>query len=470
MDYISTRNQYKTLKFDEIFLSGLATDGGLYVPQNYPEFSTAEIQSLQNHNYQELALKIIQPFIGDAIESTKLQEIINQTYNENFNHNPNNKENIAPIVNLDKDLYILELFHGPTAAFKDFALQLVGRIMQYLLKKKNQQAIILGATSGDTGSAAIYGCKNSDNSDIFILHPHNKVSDIQRKQMTSVTDKNVYNIAIDGNFDDCQNIVKYIFCNQEFIANKKRLIAVNSINWARIMGQIIYYFHSAITLKRLNKPLSFVVPTGNFGDIFAGFVAKKMGLPIDKLIISTNKNDILARFINNNSYNKETLMASLSPSMDIQISSNFERLLFNAHNNDSDITKQLMQNFNSAGKLSVNSDIYQKITNEFLASSCSDQETSQIMQKIAQENNMIIDPHTATAVKSAYDFKKQVNSPMVILSTAHAGKFPKALEAANLTLNENHPKLTNLLDKEERFVKLANSAQAVIDYISQKSL
>ena len=223
MDYISTRNKYKSLKFDEVFLSGLAPDGGLYVPKTYPQFSPSEIAEFKNDNYQELAFKIIKPFIGETIPDVKLQEIINDSYGTSFNHNPNKNDpqNIAPIIELKNNLYLLELFHGPTAAFKDFALQLVGRILQYLLDSKNEQAIILGATSGDTGSAAIYGCKNSGNSDIFILHPHNKVSEIQRKQMTSVTDENVYNIAIKGNFDYCQNIVKYIFCNQEFILKKK---------------------------------------------------------------------------------------------------------------------------------------------------------------------------------------------------------------------------------------------------------
>ena len=472
MDYISTRNKYKSLKFDEVFLSGLAPDGGLYVPKTYPQFSPSEIAEFKNDNYQELAFKIIKPFIGKTIPDIKLQEIINDSYGTSFNHNPNKNDpaNIAPIIELKNNLYLLELFHGPTAAFKDFALQLVGRILQYLLNSKNEQAIILGATSGDTGSAAIYGCKNSGNSDIFILHPHNKVSEIQRKQMTSVTDKNVYNIAIKGNFDDCQNIVKYIFCNQEFIAKKKRLIAVNSINWARIMGQIIYYFYATKQLNSLQKPLSFVVPTGNFGDIFAGFVAEKMGLMVDKLIIATNKNDILSRFINHNAYNKETLMPSLSPSMDIQISSNFERLLFHAHNDDSNNIKKLMKNFKNTGQLSVNTNIYHDITSKFLASSCSDEETCKIMQEIYKDHHIVIDPHTATAVKSAQDFIHQVKSSMVILSTAHPEKFPKALEATNLKLKIKHPALNNLLDKEERFTILENSANAVIDYIKEKSL
>lgn len=466
MNYISTRGKAPKLKFDNVFLSGLAADGGLYVPETYPQFSASEIASFKNLPYKDLAFKIIKPFISDTIPDKILSEILEKSYNSDiFTHNA-----IAPLNQINKQLWILELFHGPTLAFKDFALQFIGHLLEYLLNQKQEKAIILGATSGDTGSAAIHGCKHCHQADIFILHPHNKVSDIQRKQMTTIDQQNIYNIAIKGNFDDCQAIVKHIFCHQEFLNNQKRLIAVNSINWARIIGQIVYYFYAALNLGAPAQKISFSVPTGNFGDIFAGYTARKMGLPIDKLIIATNKNDILDRFIQNNSYKKETLYHSLSPSMDIQISSNFERLLFDVHENDSDAINTLMENFKNSGELSVSPKIHSNITQTFLSSSSNDQEICNTITDIHNSCNMVIDPHTATGIKSAKDFSSKITSPIVTLATAHPAKFETALNKADIKLDKHPERLNKMIKNKENFTILNNSIEEVIDFITKKSL
>jgi len=465
MDYISTRGKAPKLKFDDVFLSGLASDGGLYVPSSYPQFSASEISEFQNFSYKEIAFKVIKPFVSDSIPDDILSDIIEKSYNAQvFNHT-----SVAPLIQIDHQNWILELFHGPTLAFKDFALQFVGHLLEYLLTKKQEKAIILGATSGDTGSAAIHGCKNCHQADIFILHPHNKVSDVQRKQMTTIDQDNVYNIAIDGNFDDCQAIVKHIFCNQEFVKGK-RLIAVNSINWARIVGQIVYYFYSATRIGAPARKISFSVPTGNFGDIFAGYVAFKMGLPVDKLIIATNKNDILDRFIKNNAYDRKTLYHSLSPSMDIQISSNFERLLFNAHGNDDNIISDLMEKFQNSGKLSVNDNIHREITQMFLSSSSNDEEICDTIIDIKNSCDMVIDPHTATGIKAAKEFSSKINSPIITLATAHPAKFEAALNKAKVKLNNVPNNLENSIKGDEKFDTLNNSIEKIVEFIKEKSL
>lgn len=466
MYYISTRGQAPKLKFDDVFLSGLAADGGLYVPEYYPVFSASQISDFKNLSYKDLAFKIIKPFIDDAIPDKILLDILNKSYNTKvFSHT-----SIAPLTQITKQIWLLELFHGPTLAFKDFALQFVGHLLEYLLTQKQQKAIILGATSGDTGSAAIHGCKHCKQADIFILHPHNKISAIQRKQMTSINQHNIHNIAIEGNFDDCQAIVKHIFRHQEFIQGKKKLIAINSINWARIIGQIVYYFYSALNIGSPAQKVSFAVPTGNFGDIFAGFVAYQMGLPIDKLIIATNKNDILDRFIKHNSYKREKLYHSLSPSMDIQISSNFERLLFHSCNNNPNLVSQLMQDFTNTGELSVSTNTHKNITKVFLSSSSNDTQICNTITEINNSCHMVIDPHTATAIKAAKEFTTQVNTPIISLSTAHPAKFETALNKATVKL-EKYPKtLSASIKDKENFVILKNSVQEVTKFITQKSL
>ncbi len=465
MQYISTRGQAPKLNFKETFLTGLASDGGLYVPEYYPQISTSEIASWQKLDYVSLCYEIFRKYTGNTIKAATLKKLIAASYNDKFFHH----SAIAPLKQFNEKLFLLELFHGETLAFKDFALQLMGNFLEHFLKENKEKAVILGATSGDTGSAAINGCKHAKNADIYILHPYQRTSEIQRKQMTSVTAKNVFNIAIEGNFDDCQNIVKTIFVEQDFLKGQKRLIAVNSINWLRIMSQIVYYFYAAFRLGAPFRRVSFAVPTGNFGDIFAGYVAKQMGLPIDKLIIATNKNDILHRFIRKNSYNMSKLEKSLSPSMDIQISSNFERLLFAAHNNDATQIATLMTKFKKTGKLSVAKPIHQKICTDFLSSSCSDADTTKIMQQIAKATGEIIDPHTATAIAAYHEHGKKLAQPFICLATAHPGKFPAALTKAKLTTNL--PKrLADCLDKTEKYDILPDNQSQVVNYITKHSL
>jgi len=316
MQYISTRGQAPNLSFEDAVLAGLASDGGLYVPQSMPQFSLTEIGSWVDLSYPQLALKIIEPFVDGEIPTQDLKAIIDKAY-QGFSH-----ERIAPLVASGENEWVLELFHGPTLAFKDFALQFLGHLLDYILEKRQQRVVVMGATSGDTGSAAIEGCRRCDNIDIFILHPHQRVSEVQRRQMTTVFADNVFNVAVQGDFDDCQNLVKHSFRDQSFLPEGQSLAAVNSINWARIMAQIVYYFYAALSLDGPNRAVSFSVPTGNFGDIYAGYLARQMGLPIEQLIIATNRNDILHRCISENDHSKRELHQSLSPSMDIMVSSN----------------------------------------------------------------------------------------------------------------------------------------------------
>jgi threonine synthase len=341
MKYISTRGQAPALNFEDVVLTGLATDGGLYVPETIPTFSKDEIASWAGLSYQDLALKVMTPFVADSIPEADLKDLIDRSYS-GFRH-----DGIVPLVQTGHNEWVLELFQGPTLAFKDVALQFLGNLLDYVLKKRNEKVVIMGATSGDTGSAAIEGCRHCDNVDIFILHPYQRVSEVQRRQMTTVIADNVSNIALKGNFDDCQNMVKASFADQSFLPEGRRLAAVNSINWARIMAQIVYYFYAGLHLGSPHRPVSFSVPTGNFGDIFAGYIAKSMGLPIDQLVIATNSNDILHRCISANDHSKKELLHTLSPSMDIMVSSNFERMLFELYGRDGDKICQLMNDFKS---------------------------------------------------------------------------------------------------------------------------
>ncbi len=336
MRYISTRGGCPPKTFEEVVLTGLAPDGGLFVPSAIPHFSREEIASWRSLSYQQLAFRVMRPYVGDCIPEDDLQTLIDRAY-ANFRHAA-----IAPLVQTGDNEWILELFHGPTLAFKDFALQFLGHLLDYSLQKRDQKVVIMGATSGDTGSAAIEGCRSCSNVEMFILHPHQRVSDVQRRQMTTVLADNIHNIALQGNFDDCQNMVKACFSDQSFLPDNRQLVAVNSINWARIMAQIVYYFWAALQLGGPQRAVSFAVPTGNFGDIFAGYLAAKMGLPIEQLVIATNQNDILHRCISANDHRTLPLQQSLAPSMDIMISSNFERLLFHAYRRDGDQIAALM--------------------------------------------------------------------------------------------------------------------------------
>jgi threonine synthase len=457
MRYFSTRGNKTPLSFEEVLTTGLAPDGGLYMPETYPQFSLEEIQSWKSLPYVELVEKIITPFTADTFSETELRDIIKESYSE-FRD-----ADIAPVRKLYDNQYLLELFHGPTLAFKDFALQLLGRLLDHVLTKNKKDVIIIGATSGDTGSAAIEGCRHSEHVKIYMLHPHGKVSDIQRKQMTTVDQPNVFNIAIDGNFDDCQNTVKALFQDTEF-AEGKNLVAVNSINWARIMAQIVYYFYAYVKLDCPEK-VSFSVPTGNFGDVLAGYVAHKMGLPVDRLIIATNTNDILHRFIENNDYSKGEVFSTLSPSMDIQISSNFERLLFDAHAFDGDKINELMTIFNEHGLLSVEQSIMDDIKTKFDSYRVDKNETLSTIKAVYDDTGETLDPHTAIGMAAAKK-KQQGNIPMITLATAHPAKFPDAIKQAGVPEAEQPECLKGILHKPEVVVNIGNDLKKIAEYIS----
>jgi threonine synthase len=465
MKYISTRGLAPELDFEDVVLEGLAGDGGLYIPKFLPKFTSQEILKMAKLSYQELFFEVTKYFIGDSIDSKTYQLIIEQSY-KNFYHKA-----IAPLKQINYNHFLLELFHGPTLSFKDFALQFLGNLLTHILSKRKQGIIIIGATSGDTGSAAIMGCKSCQNAQIFILHPDNLISAIQRKQMTTILDKNVFNIALKGNFDDCQKMVKSMFGNQEFLAGKK-MVAINSINWARIMAQIVYYFYSALRLGGQTNKISFIVPTGNFGDIYAGFLAKKMGLDISKLVIATNSNDILHRFLKNNHYKKMPLQATLSPSMDIQVSSNFERLLFYYYQqkNSKESLVTLMKDFEMSGEIKVDAGILEEIRAEFDSFRIDDREIIETISKINLVTGEVIDPHTAIGVLAAEKFgmsKDYQGELMVSLATASSVKFPEAVVKAGVIPTNLPQFLKDLPIQEERYQVIENDLQKIKDYIAQ---
>ena len=458
MKYESTRGGCPEQNFEQVLLTGLAPDGGLYVPTELPHFSLEEIASWRELSYPDLAMKVITPFIGDEIPTADLRNIVEDSYAA-FNH-----PEIAALESLGNEEYVLELFHGPTLAFKDFALQVLGRLLDYVLSKRDQRVVILGATSGDTGSAALEGCRHSDRVDIFILHPHNRVSDVQRKQMTTVTGKNVFNLAVEGNFDDCQRIVKAAFADQSFLEDDRQLVAVNSINWARILMQIVYYFSASLRLGGPERKVSFSVPTGNFGDIYAGYLAKKMGLPIDQLIVATNKNDILHRFIANNDYSVSELAKTHSPSMDILVSSNFERFLFDVFDREGAAVADLMAKFGKELR-GVSNEQWQRVSAIFDSAAIDDETTCAVIASVNEESGMLLDPHSAIGVEAARRCRRDSSVPMVTLATAHPAKFGDAITAAGLASPELPAHLTDLFDREEHFSVVANDLHAVTDYV-----
>lgn len=455
MKYISTRGDAPALSFEEVVLTGLAKDGGLYLPESLPKFSAEEIASWRGLDYRELAFKIISPFVDGEIPDADLKELINSAYAK-FRHDA-----IAPLVQTGHNEWVLELFQGPTLAFKDFALQFLGHLFDYVLKKRNQKVVVMGATSGDTGSAAIEGCRDCENIDIFILHPNKRVSDVQRRQMTTVLTDNVHNIALEGNFDDCQNMVKASFADQSFLPDGRQLVAVNSINWARIMAQIVYYFYAGLALGSPARPVSFSVPTGNFGDIFAGYLAKQMGLPIDQLIIATNSNDILHRCISENDHSKQPLVHSISPSMDIMVSSNFERMLFDLYDRDGAAIKQLMEDFKS-GSMSLAEAPLKKARELFSSYRLDDKETVDVIRNVFENTEYLLDPHTAIGVQAARKKRKSTEVPMVCLATAHPAKFPEAVRQAGQVDDPALPHhMRDLFDREERYTVLENDISKV---------
>ncbi|HCS26863.1 MAG TPA: threonine synthase [Spongiibacteraceae bacterium] len=460
MKYISTRGKAPALNFEDVLLTGLAPDGGLYVPETLPSYSPEQIAAWANLSYAELAFEIVKPFVDDCIPPEDLRAIVNDSYSD-FRHSA-----IAPLVQLDHNEWVLELFQGPTLAFKDFALQMLGRLLDYVLERRQQKVVVMGATSGDTGSAAIQGCKRCKNLDIFILHPYQRVSEVQRRQMTTVSGDNIHNVALRGHFDHCQAMVKASFADQSFLPEGRQLVAVNSINWARIMAQIVYYFYAALALGAPGRKVSFSVPTGNFGDIYAGYLAKQMGLPIEQLVIATNCNDILHRFVSSNRFEKQDLQHTLSPSMDIVISSNFERLLFDGYSRDGLAVADLMDRFNRE-PVSVPDSVFDRVRDLFDSGRVSDEETVEIIREVYERNEYLLDPHSAIGVHAARANWRDRSVPMVTLATAHPAKFPDAVMQAGYPESPALPHhMHDLLTLPERYEVLDNDISAVHGFMA----
>ena len=454
MEYISTRNSSDHFSFKNVFLKGLADDGGLFVPKSIKPFTKEELSKLSSLKYNELAAEIIFPFIGDFMTKEKLSSLISKSYS-NFR-----SEDVVKISDIE-NLKVLELFHGPTLAFKDVAMQLIGNFYQFHLEKAEKKINIIVATSGDTGAAAIDALKGKSNLNVFVLHPHNKISPVQRRLMTIHEESNVYNIAIEGNFDDCQNLVKAMFNDQNF-SNKINMSGVNSINWARIIAQAVYYFYAYFRIGN-GQSLSFSVPTGNFGDIYAGYLAKKLGLPIDKLIVATNKNDILHRAISGGDYTQKKVEETNTPSMDIQIASNFERLLYDVKDCNSEATKNVMSKIKNNTYQIDNIDL-DKIKKNFTSEMLNENETISMIKDIYEKNKVVVDPHTAVGIGAARKLGLEQNC--VVLSTAHPCKFPKAIEDAISKTEKLPDSLKYVYDKEEKFKVLSNDINKVKDYVT----
>ena len=456
MEYISTRNKNLQFGFKEIFLQGLAPDGGLFISKNIKKYSNNELNKMAKLNYIDLAKEIVSNFCEKDLHGKELEDIIKKSYS-NFS--------VKNVVNIKKigKFSLVELFHGPTLAFKDIAMQPIGNIYDEFNKSNNKKINVIVATSGDTGSAAISALNGKSNLNVFVLHPDKKISNIQRRLMTTVESKNVFNIALKGNFDDCQKIVKDMFIDQEF-RKKINMSGVNSINWARIIFQIVYYFF--VGLKFLNKPINFSVPTGNFGDVYSGYVSKKMGLPIKKLIVATNENDILSRVINSGHYKPTKTKPSISPSMDIQVASNFERLLYDVVGQDDNKVKLLMDKLKNEGSYSLNKEELNKIKSDFCSSTVSDELTKQTLKNVYEQYQLLIDPHTATAFKAA-----ELNSSdeeMLILSTAHPCKFSETVHQATGIEPKIPENIKNILNKKESYITLDNNLGAIKNYILER--
>ena len=461
MQFVSTRGQAPALGFSDAVLAGLAADGGLYVPQTWPQVTASEIAAFAGKSYADVAYDIIGRFVGDEIEPTKLRAIIDGAYGA-FRH-----PSVAPLVEIEPNHFVLELFHGPTLAFKDVAMQFLSRTMDHILTERGLKATIVGATSGDTGSAAIEAFRGRDTTDIFILHPLGRTSPVQRLQMTTVLDANVHNIAVEGTFDDCQNIVKAMFNNHRF-RDRVRLSGVNSINWGRIVAQIVYYFTAAVSLGAPLRKVSFTVPTGNFGDIFAGYCAKAMGLPIERLIIATNANDILRRAMDTGRYEMDGVAPTISPSMDIQISSNFERLLFEGAGRDALAVVRMMDGLKQSVGFALPEPALAAIRRDFAAGTTGEDETRATIATTLKNSGYLLDPHTAVGVHVART-QPRSTTPMVTLATAHPAKFPAAVKQASGIEPALPIWLADLYSREERLSVLANEQSAVEDFISART-
>ena len=459
MEYISTRNSQKNFSFKNVFLRGLAPDGGLFVPKKIPSFTLQELEKFKNLSYEELAVKIILKFCEDEFNEKDVKDLVKSSY-KNFRVN-----DVVKVKKIGK-LNLLELFHGPTLAFKDIAMQVIGNMYEKILKKNNLKVSIVVATSGDTGAAAISAIKDRENMKIFVLHPDNKISEVQRKFMTTVNSDNVFNIALDGNFDECQKLVKSMFADKDF-SSSINMTGVNSINWSRIVVQIVYYFFSYLKIARDNEKINYSVPTGNFGDIYAGYIAKKMGLPINKLIIATNSNDILKRTISTGIYKPLKVEHTVSPSMDIQVASNFERLIFDVNSQDSKRTLDLMNDLNNKGEFRLKNEELKKIQNDFLSESLSDSETKLLIGEIYKNYGVLVDPHTAVGIGVAE--KVSLKGHSIVLATAHPSKFSEVVMDATGINPELPQNLKKILFEKEKYDRLLRDLQKVKDYILERA-
>ena len=458
MRYISTRGRAPALTFEEAMLTGLARDGGLYVPETVPQMGADEIAALAGLPYEEAAFRVMRPFLGESFSEEEVRGCIARAY-EGFGHPAR-----APLKQLGPDLFLLELFHGPTLAFKDFAMQLIGQLFQRSLERSGERVTIVGATSGDTGSAAIEAFRGLPNVDVFILFPNGRVSDVQRRQMTTPAEANVHAVAVEGDFDDCQAAVKAMFADDSF-RDEVRLAAVNSINWARVLAQVVYYFTSATSLGAPHRPVDFAVPTGNFGDVFAGYVARRMGLPIGRLVVATNQNDILHRTLVSGEHRKQGVTPSISPSMDIQVSSNFERALFDVYDRDGAAVAQLMDELKQGG-FALSQGALARLREVFASGRASEQETTGTIRRIHAETGEVLCPHSAVGVKVAEEHVGR--NPMIALATAHPAKFPDAVERA-VGLRPGLPeRMSDLFERPERITEAPADHSALTSLVKER--
>jgi threonine synthase len=461
--HVSTRGEAPAIGFTDALLTGLARDGGLYVPETFPTLTPSAIGDFAGLPYAAVAERVLSPLIGDEIAAPDLSGMIAQAYS-GFRHDA-----VCPIAQVGDNLFVLELFHGPTLAFKDVAMQLLGRLMDHALRQRGARATIIGATSGDTGSAAVEAFRGLSQVDVFILYPHGRVSEVQRRQMTTVAAPNVHAIAIEGTFDDCQALVKAMFNHARF-RDELLLSGVNSINWARVAAQAVYYFTAAVCLGAPHRPVSFAVPTGNFGDILAGWLAKRMGLPIGRLMIGTNANDILVRALSTGSYQIQRVEPTTSPSMDIQVSSNFERLLFEAYGRDAGAIRRLMGCLTQAGRFDIDAGPLERIRSEFAATSVDEPGVASEIRNVHRTTGMIVDPHTAIGVRAGRRLlEHDPSNPVVALATAHPAKFPEAVERATGVRPALPPHLEDLLSREERFTILPHDQARVERFVRERA-
>lgn len=463
MLHVSTRGEAPALGFSDALLAGLARDGGLYVPQTWPTLAPQAIEAFAGKPYAGVAKAVLGPLVDGDIPEADLGRMIDQAY-ATFRHAAT-----CPLTQIGDNLFVLELFHGPTLAFKDVAMQLLGRLMDHVLKARGARATIVGATSGDTGSAAVEAFKGLEQVDIFILYPHGRVSDVQRRQMTTLASPNVHALAVEGTFDDCQSMVKGMFNHTRF-RDELQLSGVNSINWARVAAQAVYYFTAAVSLGSPHRPVSFSVPTGNFGDILAGWVAKRMGLPVEQLMIGTNANDILARTLSSGSYEIKGVQPTASPSMDIQISSNFERLLFEAYGRDAGAIRRLMGNLAQSKAFLVDAEPLARIRREFSAEAVDETKVAAEMADTFRSTGYVLDPHTAVGTRAARALlRERPEVPVVALSTAHPAKFPDAVERATGIRPALPPHMAGLMERQESFTVLPNDQSAIERFIRDRA-